>query len=128
MPSGLDEAVTRVGDRWTLLVVDALRGGPQRFGQLLEGIDGLASNVLTARLRQLELDGLVVRRPYSERPVRVAYALTAPGQELAGALRLLRQWGAARAGRAGTADDLPRHRTCGTPVEPRWWCPTCDVQ
>ncbi len=119
--SPLDEALRRVGDRWTLLVVEALLAGPQRFGALEAGIDGLAPNILSKRLKALEAEGVITAAPYSQRPYRVAYALTASGAELAGALRLLAQWGGDRsAGGAGV-----RHDTCGTAVEARWWCPTC---
>lgn len=119
--SALDEALRRVGDRWTLLVVEALLAGPQRFGSLETAIDGLAPNILSKRLKALEAEGVITAAPYSHRPYRVAYALTASGAELAGALRLLAQWGADRsAGGVGV-----RHDTCGTLVEARWWCPTC---
>lgn len=119
--SPLDEALRRVGDRWTLLVVEALLAGPQRFGTLEAGIDGLAPNILSKRLKALEAEGVITAAAYSQRPYRVAYALTASGAELAGALRLLAQWGGDRSsGGAGV-----RHDTCGTAVEARWWCPTC---
>jgi DNA-binding HxlR family transcriptional regulator len=118
----LAAALDSVGDRWTLLVVEALLDGPRRFGDLQDGLPGIAPNVLTQRLRALERGGLVVAEPYSERPRRVVYELTAAGRELAGALRLLADWGA----RHREAGDLPRHEACGTPVEARWWCPTCE--
>ena len=60
MTSGLDAAMAAVGDRWTLLVVDALLDGPRRFSELQEAIPRVAPNVLTARLRRLEEQGLVV--------------------------------------------------------------------
>jgi hypothetical protein len=63
----------------------------------------------------------VVSRPYSRRPPRFAYELSAAGQELAGALRLLAQWGAQRGG----GGEAVRHEECGTPLEARWYCPTC---
>ncbi len=119
--SPLDAALRQVGDRWTLLVVEALLAGPRRFGELLAALDGLAPNILSKRLKALETDGLITAVPYSQRPHRVAYALTASGAELAGALRLLAQWGAGRAGAGGAL----HHETCGTPLDARWWCPTC---
>ena len=124
--TALDAALHRVGDRWSLLLVEALLPGPRRFGELLEGLDGLAPNILSARLKALEAEGILAARPYSQRPYRVAYVLTARGAELAGALRLLAHWGAQRsASRARAATPL-HHATCGTAVEARWWCPTCD--
>jgi DNA-binding HxlR family transcriptional regulator len=119
--SPLDAALRQVGDRWTLLLVEALLGGPRRFGELLEALDGLAPNILSRRLKGLEAGGLVRAVPYSQRPYRAAYVLTASGAELAGALRLLAQWGA---GRGATGAAL-HHDACGTPLEARWWCPTC---
>jgi DNA-binding HxlR family transcriptional regulator len=120
--SPLAEALARVGDRWTLLVVEALLAGPGRFNDLLGQIPGIAANILSERLKRLERDGLLVARPYSERPPRAAYQLTAEGRELAGALRLLAHWGAKHTDLA----DVPRHFACGTPIEARWYCPTCD--
>jgi DNA-binding HxlR family transcriptional regulator len=120
--SALADALGTVGDRWTLLVIAALLDGPKRFSDLQDEVDGIAPNVLTQRLRQLERNALVVARPYSERPPRFVYELSAAGQELAGALRLLAGWGARNA-EGGTG---PRHAVCGTPMEARWWCPTCE--
>jgi DNA-binding HxlR family transcriptional regulator len=120
--SALADALAAVGDRWTLLLVAALLDRPRRFGELLDDVPGIAPNVLTQRLRQLERNALVVARAYSERPPRFVYELTAAGQELAGALRMLADWGARNAEGAGA----PRHAVCGTPMEARWWCPTCE--
>lgn len=120
-PSALAAALARVGDRWTLLIVDALLAGPAHFGHLAEVVSGIAPNTLSHRLRKLAADRLVIPVPYSQRPPRYEYRLSGSGTELAGALRLLAAWGAGRTGGAGLA-----HRDCGTPLEARWWCPTCD--
>ena len=114
-------AVSRVGDRWTLLVVHALLAGPLRFGELAEALPGIATNVLSQRLKRLEADGLVVSAADSARPPRFSYELTQAGRELGGVLALLAQWGAVAGGGEGV-----RHSACGTPLEARWWCPTCD--
>ncbi len=129
MPSRSDEPATplelaleRVGDRWSLLIVEALLDGSRRFNELAEGV-GIAPNILTDRLRRLEREGVVVARPYSERPPRMEYELTSAGHDLAGALRLLADWGSRR---SEDSDPL-RHDLCGTPLEARWYCPTCTV-
>lgn len=120
--SGLAEALARVGDRWTLLLVDALLEGPKRFNDLAGAVPGIAPNILSGRLKQLERDGIVLARPYSKRPVRLSYELSAAGRELAGAMRLLAQWGSRRApGR----DAAARHPACGGLMEVHWYCPTC---
>jgi DNA-binding HxlR family transcriptional regulator len=120
--SALAGALAAVGDRWTLLLIAALLDGPRRFGELQGEVHGIAPNVLIQRLRQLERNALLVTRPYSERPPRFVYELSSAGRELAGALRLLAGWGARNA-EGGSA---PRHTVCGTPMEARWWCPTCQ--
>ncbi len=122
MNTSLAHAAERIGDRWTLLVVGALLDGPRRFGELAEDVPGIATNILTKRLKRLERLGLVVARPYSHRPPRVEYQLTSRGRDLADALRLLASWGA----RAEGTDDPRRHEACGTTMEMVWHCGTCE--
>ncbi len=119
--SPLAAALAVVGDRWTALVIEALMEGPRRFGDLQAALPGIAPNVLTQRLRELEGRALVVAQPYSERPPRFVYELTDGARELAGALRLLADWGARQAG-----GEAPHHAVCGTPLQARWWCATCE--
>lgn len=113
-------AAERVGDRWVLLLIEALLDGPHRFGELQQSVDGIAPNILSNRLKQLEGHRVVIARPYQQRPPRYAYELTASGYALAGALQLLAQWGA----HEGDGEPV-RHHACGTPAEARWYCPTC---
>jgi DNA-binding HxlR family transcriptional regulator len=120
--SPLDAALSRVGDRWSFLVVEALLDGPRRFNDLAAQIVGIAPNILTDRLRRLEREGVLVGRTYSERPARMAYSLTEDGHELAGVLRLLAAWGSGASGTEGL-----RHLACGSLLEARWYCPTCAV-
>ncbi len=121
-PRPLEAALERVGDRWSLLLVEALLDGSRRFGELQELLPTIAPNILIDRLRRLEREGILVGRPYQQRPPRLEYALTADGHDLAGALRLLADWGARR---SENAEPL-RHQLCGTPLEARWYCPTCS--
>jgi DNA-binding HxlR family transcriptional regulator len=120
--SALVHALAAVGDRWTLLIVDVLLAGPRRFNDLQDETEGISPNILAQRLKRLEQEGIVVAQPYSQRPPRFVYELTAPGRDLAGALRLLAGWGARHSGQV----DPPRHDACGTPLEVRWYCPTCQ--
>jgi DNA-binding HxlR family transcriptional regulator len=120
----LVRAAEIMGDRWSLLVVARLLRGPRRFSELLDELDGLAPNILSRRLARLEADGLVVGEPYSTRPLRHAYRLTAPGAELADALRMLAGWAAGHAG--GDDAGVPRHAACGSALAARWYCATCD--
>ena len=124
--SSLELALDRVGDRWSLLLVEALLDGSRRFNELGEALPGIAPNILTDRLRRLEREGIVRATPYSKRPPRMEYSLTAEGRDLASALRLLADWGARHVGREGGHEPL-RHATCGTALEARWYCPTCTT-
>src|SRR6201995_3334147 len=110
MNEALADALTTIGDRWTLLVIAALLDGPRRFGDLQEAVGGIAPNILTQRLRHLESHALVVARPSPGPPPPFVYELTSGGHELAGALRLLADWGARQ---AESAEPL-RHSLCGT--------------
>jgi DNA-binding HxlR family transcriptional regulator len=121
-PTALEAALDRVGDRWSLLVVDALLDGPRRFGELRDALPGIAPNILTDRLRRLERERILVSSPYTTRPPRMEYHLTGDGRDLASALRLLADWGSRR-----TGGEPLRHDRCGTAIEARWFCPTCAV-
>jgi len=118
----LAAALERVGDRWSLLLIEALLDGPRRFGELTEQMSGIAPNILSERLKRLERERILRATPYSERPPRFTYALTDEGLELAGVLRLLADWGS----RGSAGAEPMRHALCGTPVEARLWCPTCS--
>lgn len=114
----LELAAERVGDRWSLLLIDALLEGPRRFSDLQAAVRGIAPNILSRRLDHLEAEGVLVAVAYSRHPKRHTYELTAAGRELAGALRLLAHW----AGEEGAA---VRHTACGSTTQPQWYCPTC---
>jgi DNA-binding HxlR family transcriptional regulator len=122
-PSPLEAALERVGDRWSLLLVETLLDGPRRFNELGDAVAGIAPNILTDRLRRLERERIVVATPYQQRPPRMSYALTTDGHDLASALRMLADWGA----RSSPDAEPTRHARCGTPLETRWFCPTCEV-
>ena len=120
--TALRDALDAVGDRWKLLIIASLLDGPRRFGDLEAQLGDIAPNVLSARLRALEDDGLVVARPYQERPPRYTYELTETARGLTRPLDMLAGWAAA-SGRGGHA---PLHRDCGTELEAGWYCATCE--
>ena len=81
-----------IGDRWTVLVVGALSGGPLRFSELAVRVDGVSQKMLTQTLRGLEHDGLVRRTVTAAVPVRVDYELTDTGRTLSAPLSALEEW------------------------------------
>jgi len=86
------QALDRIADKWTVLVVGLLGTRPHRFGELLHGIDGISQKMLTQTLRSLEFDGLVSRRVKATVPVTVEYSLTATGRTLTEPLDAVRRW------------------------------------
>src|SRR5438874_2834358 len=103
----LAHALDVVGERWTLLVVRDLLLGPKRFTDLLAGLPGIGRNLLAARLRRLEDEGVVRRRTLPAPAGSRVYELTEDGVELGLALAPLARWGAQRTG-VRTQDDEVR--------------------
>jgi len=89
----LSEVLSRIGDRWTILVVGLLAGGPQRFNEMRRSIEGITQRMLTLTLRGLERDGLVLRRQTNTLPPSVEYVLSDRGTTLLEPLLMLAKWG-----------------------------------
>ena len=92
-------AIELIGKKWTGAIVFALTDGPLRFGELAKAVPGLSDRLLSKRLRELELEGLVKRDVEAGSPVRVTYSLTEAGAALGPAIAELKSW--ARRWRAG---------------------------
>jgi DNA-binding HxlR family transcriptional regulator/putative sterol carrier protein len=91
---GLARAAEIVGERWALLIVRDLLVGPRRFSDLLRGLPGIPTNVLTARLKALEEAGVVRRRLLPRPTSAIVYEMTEFGQELEDAVIAFGRWGA----------------------------------
>ncbi len=85
-----------VGERWTLLIVRELMLGPKRFSDLVDGLPGIGRNLLAARLRQMEAQGLLGRRQLPPPAGARVYELTEDGRALGPALAALGRWGVER--------------------------------
>jgi len=86
------QALERIADKWTSLIVYALLAGPRRHGELRRMIDGISQKMLTQTLRSMERDGLVDRRVIDQIPPHVEYALTPLGQTLSEPLVAICRW------------------------------------
>ena len=82
----------RLGDRWSMLLISALAGGPMRFSALARAVPDISKRMLTQTLRTLETDGLVSREVKPTVPPSVTYALTPLGESFAGPLIGLVDW------------------------------------
>jgi len=93
----VSEILARIGDKWTVLVVELLQDGPMRFNELRRTINGISQRMLTLTLRGLERDGLLTRTVYPTIPPRVDYELTKLGRTLLEPIVAIAEW--ARANR-----------------------------
>jgi DNA-binding HxlR family transcriptional regulator len=86
------EVLQRVGDKWSVLVIDLLGQGTKRFTELHRAVDGITARMLTVTLRGLERDGIVTRTIHPVIPPRVEYALTPMGRTLLDTIGQLVTW------------------------------------
>ena len=114
-----------VGERWTLLIIRDIFLGIRRFDDLQRDL-GVARNVLQARLERLVEEGILVKRPYQERPPRSEYRLTEKGADLWPVLVALLQWGD-RYGLEGERPMVLQHRGCGGELDDRRRCLACGA-
>lgn len=82
-----------ISDRWVVLILRDLFTGTKRFGELKKSLDGVSQKVLTAKLRNMENNGLLTRRVYPEVPPRVEYTLTETGESLRPVIASMFDWG-----------------------------------
>jgi DNA-binding HxlR family transcriptional regulator len=99
-------ALGLVGERWALLVVRELLHGPKRYTDLIEGLPGIGTNILAARLRDLEQAGVVRRRKLPPPAASTVYELTEYGSELEEVVYAMARWGARSLGPPGPDDEL----------------------
>jgi DNA-binding HxlR family transcriptional regulator len=102
----ISQVLARVGDKWTVLVVSNLGGGPKRFNELRKALGSISQRMLTLTLRGLERDGLVTRTVYPTIPPRVDYELTKLGRSLLEPVNGLSLW--ARKNRVAMEDARER--------------------
>lgn len=88
----ISSLLSRIGDKWSVLVVSTLGSGSRRFNELRREIPSVSQRMLTLTLRNLERDGLVKRTVTPSIPPRVDYELTALGRSLQGPIGQLQQW------------------------------------
>lgn len=105
----VSRALDVVGDRWSLLVVRELSAGPRRYSDLFADLPGISTDVLAARLKDLERDGILVRRRSGARATTSMYELSDTGRGLRPVLDALSTWGAPLLGERGSTDAVRAH-------------------
>ena len=89
----VETTLTLIGDKWKVLIPRDLMDGTKRFGQLMKSIGNVSQKVLTSQLRDMEKNGLVIRKVYAEVPPKVEYSLTDLGRSLKPILDAMSSWG-----------------------------------
>ena len=118
-------ALEVVGERWTLLIIRDVFLGIRRFDDIQRDL-GVARNILQARLTRLVEEGILVKRPYHQRPLRCEYRLTEKGADLWPVLVALLQWGD-RYALEGERPMVLQHRGCGGELDDRRRCVACGA-
>ena len=90
---GLDAALGVIGGKWKCLILWRLVQGPSRFGELHRFVEGITEKMLVEKLKELTLDGIIIRKDFRKVPPHVEYSLTELGHTLADSLRPLSDWG-----------------------------------
>ena len=86
------DVLARIGDKWTVYIVNLLSNGPMRFNEIRRSVSAISQRMLSLTLRGLERDGLVTRTVFPTIPPRVDYELTEMGQELKHPISAIGQW------------------------------------
>jgi DNA-binding HxlR family transcriptional regulator len=89
----VEMTMTLISNKWRVLIVRDLLQGTKRFGELRRSVGGVSQKVLTANLRAMEDQGLVLRKVYAQVPPRVEYSLTPTGRSLRSVIGAMREWG-----------------------------------
>ena len=91
-PPGLEAAMGVLGKKWTGLILRALMDGPRRFTEISGYVPGLSDRLLSQRLQELEMAGILKRRVYDQKPVLVEYDLTDKGRDLRQVVEAIQCW------------------------------------
>ncbi len=89
----VEATIKMVGCKWKILIIRELLTGTKRFNELKKSVGGITQKVLSAKLKELEQDGLIIREVLSQAPVKVEYTLTDVGYSLRNVIESMRDWG-----------------------------------
>ena len=124
MPCNIAQTLNIIGDKWSLLILYQLLTGHNTYGDILEQLDGIPTNLLSERLKTLEREGLLVSSLYQEHPPRYWYALTVAGLDLSDVFNGLVIWGEKH---LKPCYRQLVHSQCGHGIIHSYYCPTCHM-
>ncbi|CAM2976065.1 helix-turn-helix domain-containing protein [Hathewaya histolytica] len=112
-----------IGDKWSLLILHEIKKGHKTFKEIEDNLQGIPTNLLSSRLKNLEEDELIKSQLYQKHPPRYEYVLTESGSDLEDIFNSLIMWGEKHLHKC-----YKRlvHKKCESKVEHQYYCPTCD--
>jgi DNA-binding HxlR family transcriptional regulator len=87
-----ENAFELLGKRWTGLIIRTLLNGQNRFSDIEDAIPNMSARMLTERFKELEKEGIIMRKVYPETPVRIEYELTEKGRDLQSSMDEIQKW------------------------------------
>lgn len=123
LPCNIAQTLNIVGDKWTLLIIRQLMMGYDTYKELQYRLEGIPTNLLSARLKSLEEDGLIVTELYQTHPPRYRYLLTESGRDLSDVFNSIILWGERYLKKC---HKVLTHSECGNRIELTYYCPDCQ--
>lgn len=122
LPCNIAQTLNIIGDKWSLLILHQLFVGRETYKEIQDSLEGIPTNLLSTRLKTLEVDGLIKSVLYQEHPPRYKYVLTESGEDLSDVFKSLIMWGEKHLEKC-----YKRliHEECGNRVEHQYYCPDC---
>jgi len=122
LPCNIAQTLNIIGDKWTLLILRQLSNGHDTYNSILENLDGIPSNLLSNRLKNLEEDKLISPILYQSHPPRYRYVLTDKGKDLDDVFNSIILWGEKHLDKC--YKELV-HTPCNHKVQLQYYCPNC---
>lgn len=123
LPCNVAQTLNIIGDKWTLLILRQLLLGNDTYKSLQENLEGIPSNLLSDRLKNLEADGLLASELYQHHPPRYRYLLTESGMDLSDVFNSMIHWGEKHLQKC---KKKLTHMECGHKIELQYFCPDCQ--
>lgn len=124
LPCNIAQALNIIGDKWTLLILHQLMQGHDTYKELQENLEGIPSNLLSDRLKNLEQDHLITTNLYQAHPPRFRYFLTDSGNDLNDVFNSIILWGEKNLQKC---HKQLRHKECSNQVQIKYYCSHCDL-
>lgn len=124
IPCNIAQSLNLIGDKWTLLILHSIKVGNTTFKDIQTSLPGIPTNLLSNRLKSLEVDHLISSRLYSEHPPRYCYELCDSAKDLDDVYNAIILWGEKY---LNTCYKKLVHKDCGHSVKIKYYCEHCDT-